>query len=288
MIDLITVVFRDELDFLKIQAHSIDLHTKPQDICTIYVIVNDTDDVAELVDPAWWGQHKNVQIVPYSKWNYNTRVNGWENQQLCKLLGASEAASNWSMCLDAKTWFVQELELDKLFDQTGRPKVGFMNVIPVFRSSRDFVEAHYNIKMNQVLGPAGVPFMFHTATVQSMINEFDNFIDFFQTNVRYPHFVTEFHLYDGYILSTHGTYEALYNKEQQYICFNIADFDVENFEDHYENILLNSPDLLTASIHRRSYPLLSKEQLIKWQQFLFQRKLNIKAILGDKQLWHSS
>lgn len=287
MIDIITVVFRDELDFLKIQARSLDLYADPTDIDTIYIVVNDADDVVDLIDTNWWGQHKNIQVVPYSKWNYINRVNGWENQQICKLLGASEAVSEWSMCLDAKTWLVQELELDKLFDKTGKPRVGFMNVIPVFHSSRDFVEDHYQIKMNKVLGPAGVPFMFHTKTVQDMISGFTDFIDFFQTNVRYPHFVTEFHLYDGYVLSTHRTYEALYNKEQQYICFNIADFDVKNFEIHYKNILLDSPNALTASIHRRAYPLLSEEQLIKWQQFLVQRKLNIKAILGDKQLWHS-
>jgi hypothetical protein len=127
--------------------------------------------------------------------------------------------------------------------------------------------------MSQVVGPAGVPFMFHTATVQDMINSIDNFVDFFQTNVRYPNFVTEFHLYDGYVLSKFGNYEALYNETQYYTCCNVADFDVSQFDQLYKK-MINDSNLLTASIHRRAYPLLSKEHLINWQQFLFQRKLN--------------
>jgi hypothetical protein len=287
MIDLVTVVFRDELDFLKIQARSLDLYANPADVDNIYIVINDQDDVCDLIDTAWWGCHKNVKLIPYSKWNYVTRVNGWENQQLCKLLAAAESGSSWSMVLDAKTWLIQPLVLDKLFNQRGQPTVGFQPVVPVFQSSKQFVEQYYNISMTQVIGPAGVPFMFHTNTVKEMIEQIDDFVDFFQTHVRFPHFLTEFHLYSGFVLHRHGTYEHLYDKNQYYRCHNIADFDVVNFDQEFNRIKLH-PQLLTASIHRRAYPLLSEQQLINWQQFLLQKKLNIVAILGDRQLWHST
>ena len=116
MIDLITVVFREELPLLEIQARSINQYVAPEDIANIYVIVNDSDDVADLIDPNWWQLHKEkVQIKKYSQWNYISRVTGWESQQICKLLGASEAESNWSMVLDAKTWFVDYLNLIQLY-----------------------------------------------------------------------------------------------------------------------------------------------------------------------------
>jgi hypothetical protein len=117
MIDLVTIVFREELNFLKIQAQSIELHIQQADLGNIYVVVNDDDSVADLIDAQWWGtNHTKVQVIPYSCWNYVSRINGWENQQLCKLLAAGSAEHEWSMSLDAKTWFVQPVDLTKLFD----------------------------------------------------------------------------------------------------------------------------------------------------------------------------
>jgi hypothetical protein len=280
MIDIVTVVYRDELDFLKIQARSLDLYVKPQDLNTVYVIVNDTDDVCDLVDPGWWGQHTNIKIVPYSKWNYTSRINGWENQQLCKLLSASEAVSEWSISLDAKTWIVQPLDLTKLFDEQGRVTAGTIPVFKVFTSSREFLEQHFTVSMPDIIGPQGVPFVFHTATAKQMVTDIPDFIEFFQTNVRWPHLITEFHLYSAYVLSQHGTYEKLYNKTQYYRCCNIADFDVPNFDRHFKRMSTDN-QLLTASIHRRAYPLLSSDQLNAWNAFLDSRKLNTTAIQGD-------
>ena len=286
MIDLVTVVFQQELNFLKIQARSVELYIQPSDLGNIYVVVNDDDSVADLIDFTWWGINQTkVKVVPYSRWNYKSRINGWENQQLCKLLAAGDANSEWSMSLDAKTWFVQTLDVTKLFDDQGRVTAGTVPVFTVFDSSKEFLEEYYAITMPNIIGPQGVPFVFHTATVKELIASHTNFIDFFQTNVRYPHLITEFHLYSSFVLSSHKTYEKLYNKTQYYTCCNVADSDVNSFKNHYDR-MLHDQKLLTASVHRRAYPLLTKQQVTKWQQFLIQRGLNTTAILGDEQ-WHS-
>jgi hypothetical protein len=272
MIDLITVVFKEEIDYLRTQAESVSLYV-PR-INNIYVVVNDDDTICDLINTSWWGQHADcVHIIPYSRWGYTTRVLGWENQQLLKLLAASRAESPWSMVLDAKTWFIQTLDYAKLFDSQGRPTVGLQRTVPVFQSSREFVEQHYNIILDKVLGPAGVPFMFHRKSVHDMICAFDDFIEFFQVHVRHPYFVTEFYLYSAYILSQYNTYETLYNKTQYYSCCNIADFDVSAFDEHFAR-MQSDPHLLTVSIHRRSYPLLSREQLTNWSQFLLSKQIN--------------
>lgn len=287
MIDLVTIVFQQELDFLKIQARSIDLYIQQADLGNIYVVVNDDDSVADLIDPAWWGtHHAKIKVIPYSCWNYVSRINGWENQQLCKLLAAGSAEHDWSMSLDAKTWFVQTLDLTKLFDDQGRVTAGTVPVFPVFDSSKEFLEKYYAISMPDIVGPQGVPFVFHTATVKQLLSSHSDFIEFFQTNVRYPHLITEFHLYSSFVLSRDKTYEHLYSKTQYYTCCNVADSDVDRFDHHY-NRMLSDKKLLTASIHRRAYPLLTEEQLINWTQFLIQQGLNIKVILGEQQLWHS-
>jgi hypothetical protein len=279
LIDLVTVVFQDELHLLKTQARSVELYTRPQDICNIYVVVNDVDSVADLVDTAWWGTYQpKVKIVPYSVWNYSTdRINGWQNQQICKLLAASEAASQWSMCLDAKTWFIQSLDLSKLFDTHQRVTAGTLAVIPVFTSSQQFLEQHYSISMPETIGPGGVPFVFHSETVRSLVSSFDNFVEFFKTNMTNANAVTEFHLYSSFVLARDGTYERLYNKTQYYKCHNIAEWQIDKF-DWLHDIMVNDPLVLTAGMHRKVYSLLGPEQIDKWQQFLAQKGLNITTI----------
>jgi hypothetical protein len=271
MIDLITIVFKEEIDYLRTQAESVSLYVPT--INNIYVVVNDEDSVCDLIDTTWWGKYSGqVKVIPYSKWNYTTWVLGWENQQLLKLLAASESESKWSMVLDAKTWFIQQLDYTKLFDKYGRATVGFQRTVPVFQSSKEFVEQYYSITLNEVIGPAGVPFMFHTETVANMVAEFDDFINFFQTHVRYPHCITEFYLYSAYVLARYQVYEELYNKTQYYGCCNIADFDVPTFDEHFTR--MQHPQMLTVSIHRRSYPIMSRAQLENWYQFLLSKKIN--------------
>jgi hypothetical protein len=276
MLELITVVFAPELPLLKIQAQSIIKYINNVD--SITVIINDDDDVCNNIDTAWWGIYQDrVKIIPKSKWNYTSCINGWEEQQLLKLLAASESNSKWSMVLDAKTWFVQTFDSNNFFDHHGRPKTGSITVFPVFESSQRFIEQYYNISMPKVLGPAGVPFMFHTNTVYELINNIDNFIDFFQTEVRYPHLITEFHLYSGYILSKFGNYDQLYHMNSYYDVLNIADWEANEFDKLLSWAKTNSK-LLTTSIHRRTYKLLSHEQIAQWVDFL-----STKNLIQNKQ-----
>ena len=91
MIDIITVVHQPEMPFLELQAKSIELYFEDNFVNSIQVIVNDNNSVCDLIDKSWWGKYQDrVNIVPYSLYNYECRVNGWENQQLCKLLAASQ------------------------------------------------------------------------------------------------------------------------------------------------------------------------------------------------------
>jgi len=273
MLDLITVVFREEVDFLRIQATSIQQYFPSDYINSITIVVNDSADVVELVDPAWYqdNQHK-VKIKHYEAWGYTTRVLGWENQQLCKLLAAAEADTTYSMVLDAKTWFVKKFDPRVYFDSLGRPCVGTNDIFPVFEPSQRFVEKLYGIKFNQAIGPSGVPFVFHTKTVNDLVHSIDNFADFFQTHVRYPDLVTEFYLYSGFAMAKFGSYNALYNENFCYSTWNIADYQAKDFDLMFDR-LTTQPAILTASIHRKTYQHLTSGQLENWVKFLYDRKL---------------
>ena len=280
MIDLITVVFRDEIPLLRIQARSIAEYVTSDELNSIIVVVNDSADVADLIDTAWWEQYRDrVKIVPRS---FESRNTGWESQQLCKLLAAANADTEYSIVLDAKTWYVTPLELTKRFNSNGLPVVGSGQVkfVGISDSTREFVEKFFKVDtMQWMIGPAGVPFFFHTKTVKDMIASIDNFTDWFQTNVKYPNLITEFLLYSGYVKSVHGVYSTLYDLGsggggRPFMPINVADYDIDKFDREFE-IMKTDPYVLTASIHRKLYAQLSPTQLEQWQQFLIDRKLTV-------------
>ena len=273
MIDLITVVFEKEIPLIEIQARSIELYVDTDIIKNIYVVVNDEDSIVDQINPEWWGTHSNkVKIIPRSKYGVDPALIGWDSQQMYKLFAAESAESTWSMCLDAKTWFVQRLDWDKLFDEHHKVKFRSFPVIPVFKSAQEFLEKFYNIHMKEVIGPGGVPFMFHTKTVKSMFKEIDTpFLEFFSTHVMFPANITEFMLYSAYVIHKYGDYSSLYSHSQSYMVQNIADFQLDQFDKIMEN--MNYSVTLTASIHLRVYPLLTEEQFERWFSFLIEKNL---------------
>lgn len=279
MFDFITVVFRDELPLLEIQARSLDLYVKEVDQITI--VVNDTEAVADYINPEWWGQHSDKVVVKIAN-QYN--ISGWESQQLLKLQAAANSNSIWSVVLDAKTWFIKELEVNRLF-ANNRPYVGSVPGKPnVFVQARAFVEQYYNIQMPKVIGPNGVPYLFHTATVKEMTAEFNNFAEFFQTNVQGPNFLTEFFLYSGYVIKRYGSIEELYNTTHNYLFpVNISANEAGEFDTIFNNIKRYPKSVLTASIHRNAYRNLTQEQLLTWVLFLEERHL-IKDISNTLNL----
>jgi len=289
VIDLITVVFEKEIPLIEIQARSIELYIDTDIIKNIYVVVNDDDHVVDLISPNWWGIHSNkVQIIPRSRYGVVPVLEGWNSQQLYKLFAANAAESKWSMCLDAKTWFVQKLQWDKLFDEQNRVKFVSIPVIPVFRDAQKFLEEFYNIDMVEVSGPGGVPFMFHTSTVRSMFEHIRikdssrSFLGFFCTHVNFPAAITEFMLYSAYVIYKYGDYSSLYNRSQYYRVQNIADFQIDQFDEMLANMY--QPVILTSSIHLRVYSLLSEEQFNRWCEFLVNRNLTTNIENTKSQL----
>lgn len=277
MIDLITVVFQPEIPYLEIQARSIENNFTEDQIKTIYVVVNDEDSVVDQIDKSWYGKFADRVIVyPYSIFGYVNRVQGWDNQQLCKILAASRSTCEWSMILDAKTFFVKTCKTDLILDSSNKACTNLLKPQPVFDSAKQFVEKLYNIELDHIIGPGGVPFLFHTKTVQSMIQETEqlvhsNFIDFFQDNVCFPNLITEFYLYSAYVKYKYKNYSELYVQKQRWNCVNIADWEVENFDQLFSN--MQKFLTLTVSIAAKSWVLLTLEQKTAYLEFLNRRNL---------------
>lgn len=270
MIDIVTVVFQDELDVLKLQAQSIDLYCHDMNLGQIYVVINDDSVGVDSIDTAWWGTLSNrVKVLHRQNWNVDYLDNGWLTQQLLKLLTAAHSTNDWSMILDAKTIFVQQVKLDRIFDKDGRVVWGYLPVFPVFEPARKKVSELFNINQTHVIGPAGVPFLFYNSTVRDMIKEVESrtskqFSNWFQE----AGVVTEFILYSGYVQFCDGTLEHRYVNGflNVYNLCNVCHNEVDQFDSKY--LEMQHDSVLTVSIHRGAWNKLSDLQKNNYQKLL--------------------
>lgn len=263
MIDIVTVVFQDELDILQKQAHSIDLYVK--NIGRIIVVVNQDHDLTRHIDTAWWGnnQHR-VEIVPRSSFGTEWSANGWVSQQALKLITAAICDSEWAVILDAKTIFVQSFDLEP-----HRPAVGQLNIYPVFEPSRAIANQLFDIDLQQQLGPGGVPFIINAQQARDMIVWIENhaqqsFASWFQHQGR----LTEFILYSAWIQYRTGSLNTIYNVEINNIFpVNLCHNEVDQFEQK----LSQMSTATTVSIHRNAWTQLTNNQQAQYMDFLHRR-----------------
>ena len=270
MIDLATVVFRDELSVLKLQAQSIDLHCQDIGIQNIYVIVNDNQATADQIDTQWWGALANqVTVIPRSAFSTQFVENGWVSQQVLKLLAASISYNVWTMALDAKTIFVRSISLANLIGQDGRACIGAMDIFPVFEPARLRINQTYNIDLQQQLKPGGVPFLFHNDVVRSMISETKFLVKkSFPLWFQEQGIITEFMLYAGYLQYKFKNFDSYYSQGTVAAC-NLCHSEVENFNAKFWQ--MSHPDTQTVSIHRDAWTQLTDGQKKQYQDLLISR-----------------
>lgn len=281
MIDIVTVVFRDELPILKLQAESIDLYCRHMCLHTIYVVINDDTMTVDDIDVNWWGKFSNKVVVIHRKiWGIDYVNNGWLTQQLLKLLAAKQSDSTWSMILDAKTIVVQPVELDRLFDDNGKLTAGYMPVFPVFEPAKKIVSNLFQIDLTDVAGPAGVPFFFHTQTVNELIQEVEtrtgqSFEQWFQA----AGMVTEFILYSGYVQYRDGTLDKMYTTtfDRPYFPCNICHNESGIFDQKIKDMA--NENNITVSIHRGAWNTITKAQQEEYKTLLLNRGITGAATL---------
>lgn len=279
MIDLVTVVFKDELPVLKLQAASIARYCRNIGIKNIYVLVNDSNDVVRLIDTKWWGELSScVSVIPRSMFSTEFVDNGWVSQQILKLLGATLSYNTWSMVLDAKTIFVRDVDLQEVLDDSGRVRVGTLGTQTVFEHSRLIINNLYGIDLQQQLGPGGVPFFFRNDMVRAMISDTtkivrESFPWWFQSQGR----LTEFMLYSGYLLYSLGSYDKFYNPHPGFAVVNVCHSEVGRWEPKLQE--MQQPKTLTVSVHRNAWSQLTEQQQQQYRDLLIQRNISGADIL---------
>jgi hypothetical protein len=275
MIDIVTVVFESELSTLRLQAQSIDLYCDDLGTRSIYIIVNDSDSVAQQIDPAWWGSMSHlVRVVPRSVFSADFVENGWVSQQVLKILGAATSYNTWSMVLDAKTVFVKKISLSMLLDNQGRMRVGHIPVYPVFEPSRIIINNLYNIDLDDQLGPGGVPFFFHNSTVRSMIVDTATLVEkSFPEWFQACGMLTEFLLYSGYLKYKFGNFDKFYfTKLTSIFPCNICHSEVDRFDTKL--VEMTKPLTNNVSVHRNAWSQLTLDQQQQYRDLLISKGIS--------------
>jgi len=266
MIDICTVVFDAELDVLKLQARSIELYCQDIGLKNIFVMVND----ASPVDPAWYGSFADrVRVVPRSDFDCEWSDNGWVSQQALKILGAAMSDNAWCMIVDAKTLFVQPVELDQVLAD-GRAATGSMPIYPVFEPSQTITNKLFDIDLPAQLGPGGVPFFVEPSLTRELIAEVElrtgqDFSDYFQQQGM----LTEFILYSGYVWYRDQTFDRRYHTQSRIMPANLCHSETGIFDSKFRT--MRQPQTLTISIHRNAWSKLSKEQQQQYHTLLAER-----------------
>jgi hypothetical protein len=280
MIDIVTVVFQDELSVLKVQAQSVEIYCQGLGIKNVYVVVNDSDDLVQEIDTAWWGSlQSQVRIIPRSIFGCNYVDNGWLSQQVLKLLAASLSHNTWSMVLDAKTIVTDYMHADTFIAGPSQLKLGTHPISSVFKQSADIVSRLFKIEVDQVAAPAGIPFIFNNDSVREMIAEVTkrtkkSFAVWFQEQGM----LTEFILYTGYIKYKYTTLDAVYlNQTTTKLCNNVCHSEIEQF-DKKLNWSKESSSLV-ISVHRNAWANLTVTQKQNYIEYLTSRGIDQAQIL---------
>ena len=269
MFDIITVVFKDELETLELQAKSLDLYTQNLDTKCIYVMVNDESQV----DITSFGSlQSKVRVVPRNIYGCKWCDNGWVSQQVLKIYGAALSSNTWSIVLDAKSFFVRNLNLTEIL-KDGKPRVGQLDVYPVFQRSKEIAEDLFKIQLDAQLGPGGVPFVFHNHTVRMMIAEVEqltgeNFAEWFQQQGM----LTEFILYSGHIysLTDHGA--SLHNLDgMTFPVCHVCHSDSHQYDSKIKKMVFST----SVCIHRRAWENLGSANQEWFKRFINSRGLSL-------------
>jgi hypothetical protein len=263
MIDTITVVFQDELETLKTQAQSLAVYGKNLD--TIFVVINEDTGLGSKIDRSWWGRfQERVQVVSRQAFGSAWSDNGWVSQQALKLLTSTISSNEWSIVLDAKTFFVNPMPVLE-----SRPAVGKLEIYSVFEPSRQIVNNLFGINLVNQLGPGGVPFVINNGHSREMVNWIEShtqqqFAEWFQNHGM----LTEFLLYSGWIQYKFGSLDSIYNTDTSVmIPCNLCHSEVSAFDRKFSQMLGST----TVSVHRRAWTQLTPQQQIQYQNFLHSR-----------------
>lgn len=281
-IDLVTIVFDDEVNLLYLQAHSISKYINGKHINKIHIIYNDSDfsifevffyekiynQYGLLKDKIILHNYKNLIGV-------NSEINtwfGWRIQQLIKLTISDIVQTDHYLVLDSKNHFIRKFKLSLFFSKDknilfvgniGIMEKYFTNCMQYFGVEKqlalNLLSKESKTNIGNKLPITITPYLLKTDIVKKMINYLNirenNFCTFFLNNVN----ITEFHMYSSFIIYSQMLNQFCISDRFDHIAiFNIYPQNETVFIDLVKKAINN--DIVSFAIHRTRFKNLTTKQ----------------------------
>lgn len=219
-LDIVTIVFQQEIFLLKLQAISIQKCFQPQDINRIFIVVNELapevtySALSNEVLPEYGDLISKIEIIPAHRlMRPHVAASGWITQQALKLLAARIVSTDFYMVLDAKNHFVQPVSLGTFLDtKSGKARSNRIRKHGSLDTALEGSLEYFGVSRGDYSLPATTPFLLKTVIVRQMIEfiedregiHFDDFM------VKQKNSITEFFLYNAYLMTLDGGIESVY------------------------------------------------------------------------------
>lgn len=219
-VDFVTILFRDDVSLMKLQAKSIKQFVSPECVGRIFLIVNELapelvySALANEVLPEYGDLISHLEIVPFTRiMRPHVAVGGYRTGQALRLLASRIVGAEDYVALDPKAHFIRPMNYGAFVDpRSGKARAYKLRRLP--NSAREFQAAfeYFEAPMPEFFLPVRAPFTFKSAAVRAMLEAVEaregaHFDDFFTAST---HNMSEFGLYQGWLAARPDGFEALY------------------------------------------------------------------------------
>jgi hypothetical protein len=284
-LSLVTVAFRREIPFLRLQARSIRRYMDWASIGEIVVVGNDTDNARfaarfeREVLPEYGPLAPRVRFIPIETLTpRNWPSGGWHMQQILKLRAASAVTTPHYVVLDAKNHFVRMATRDSFIAPDGRARSWTGSYRHHFEARFEGSVRRFGLDPGQFVDafpPSVTPAVFGTETVLAMIADIEQAEQrrFEEVFLATPNGHSEFLLYHAFLAARPGGLESAYAFGETPVVAVFADKIEDEWRFNGVMFRAQSPSTFVFAVHRAAVGRMSARQRAIIADFWTSRRL---------------
>jgi hypothetical protein len=276
----VTVAFEAEFLMLSLQARSMRLYCPVELVHSVIIIDNSKAgglgkrwgkallrEYGALSDRVQLMRGRDIANVP--------PADGWYSQQVLKLMTSAFVKSERHVILDAKSYFIFDLQREFLEAPDGRACVNTYSydqhpLREYFERTLNFIGVDPDPHLRNFTASVP-PFIFYTQIVRELIADISTRHGRRFEEIFIERQVTEFFLYTGYLLQR-GRLSALYHAHQVF-CAIIWEHTANAAECRFRTTDARARQFPLFAVHRRAHCNLDSESRQILAEFLHERRL---------------
>lgn len=213
----VTVTYRAEDTLQLLQARSLALYARPEDVAAVIVVDNGSPHLTRRAQrrlrEAYGPLADRVHIVPRSELGSDVSSSGWMSQQVVKLAVHRLVQTPTYVLLDAKNHLIRPVAVSDFLAADGRARTGFHSyrahpLLPRVQRVLEYLELDESAVDR--FPPTSTPFVMHRDATAALIADIEQSSGrpFAEEFVRAD--LTEFPLYSAWLLRRDGGWEQTY------------------------------------------------------------------------------